>query len=246
MTCASCAARIEKKLNKLDGVTASVNYATEKAKVTFAEGVTPDELVSVVEATGYGATLPTPTTDDDERRRARVGRRRGGRPAPPAARQPRPDPAGRRAGHGAAAAVHQLAVALADPRLAGGRLGRVAVPPRRRHQRPARRRDDGHAHLGGRQRRLPVVAVGAVPRGRRHAGDAHVVHAAARAGAPAPTRSTSRWPPRSRCSSCPGGTSRRAPSGAPAPRCAHCSTWAPRTSPSCATPRRGPARCGSR
>ncbi|MGN6610274.1 MAG: heavy metal translocating P-type ATPase [Angustibacter sp.] len=60
MTCASCAARIEKKLNKLDGVTASVNYATEKAKVTFPEGVTPDELVSVVEATGYGATLPQP------------------------------------------------------------------------------------------------------------------------------------------------------------------------------------------
>ena len=39
MTCASCAARIEKKLNRLDGVTATVNYATEKAKVTFADGV---------------------------------------------------------------------------------------------------------------------------------------------------------------------------------------------------------------
>ncbi|HEX3004318.1 MAG TPA: heavy metal translocating P-type ATPase [Angustibacter sp.] len=64
MTCASCAARIEKKLNKLDGVVASVNYATEKAKVTFPEGVTPDELVSVVEATGYGATLPQPPADE--------------------------------------------------------------------------------------------------------------------------------------------------------------------------------------
>ncbi|KQX61971.1 cation-translocating P-type ATPase [Angustibacter sp. Root456] len=64
MTCASCAARIEKKLNKLDGVTATVNYATEKAKVTFPDGVTPDELVSVVEATGYGATLPAPPADD--------------------------------------------------------------------------------------------------------------------------------------------------------------------------------------
>jgi len=41
MTCASCAARIEKRLNKLDGVTATVNYATEKAKVTVADGVTP-------------------------------------------------------------------------------------------------------------------------------------------------------------------------------------------------------------
>ncbi|MGN6301895.1 MAG: heavy metal translocating P-type ATPase [Angustibacter sp.] len=64
MTCASCAARIEKKLNKLDGVTASVNYATEKAKVSFPDGVTPDDLVSVVEATGYGATLPQPPADD--------------------------------------------------------------------------------------------------------------------------------------------------------------------------------------
>lgn len=60
MTCASCAARIEKKLNKLDGVTASVNYATEKAKVAYSDTVTPDQLVEVVQATGYTATLPTP------------------------------------------------------------------------------------------------------------------------------------------------------------------------------------------
>lgn len=60
MTCASCAARVEKKLNKLDGVQASVNYATEKARVTYPESLAPDELVAVVEATGYSATLPTP------------------------------------------------------------------------------------------------------------------------------------------------------------------------------------------
>ncbi|WP_006243365.1 heavy metal translocating P-type ATPase [Mycolicibacterium tusciae] len=60
MTCASCAARIEKKLNKLDGVSASVNYATEKAKVTFVDSVAPDDLVATVEATGYTATLPPP------------------------------------------------------------------------------------------------------------------------------------------------------------------------------------------
>ncbi len=58
MTCASCAARIERKLNKLDGVTATVNYATEKAKVTFPEGLDPQELVEQVEAAGYRATLP--------------------------------------------------------------------------------------------------------------------------------------------------------------------------------------------
>lgn len=60
MTCASCAARIEKKLNKLDGVTATVNYATEKAKVTYPDTITPEDLVGVVEATGYSATLPAP------------------------------------------------------------------------------------------------------------------------------------------------------------------------------------------
>ncbi|MGM1062152.1 heavy metal translocating P-type ATPase [Saccharothrix sp. Mg75] len=58
MTCASCAARIERKLNKLDGVTATVNYATEKARVTFPEDVDPQTLVAQVEAAGYQAALP--------------------------------------------------------------------------------------------------------------------------------------------------------------------------------------------
>ncbi|MBB4943976.1 Cu+-exporting ATPase [Streptosporangium album] len=60
MTCASCANRIERKLNKLDGVTATVNYATEKAKVTFAEGIDPHDLIAEVEKAGYRAELPTP------------------------------------------------------------------------------------------------------------------------------------------------------------------------------------------
>jgi Cu+-exporting ATPase len=61
MTCSSCAARIEKKLNRLDGVTASVNYATEKATVRFDPAVVgPADLVSTVEATGYTARLPQP------------------------------------------------------------------------------------------------------------------------------------------------------------------------------------------
>ncbi|EWT06374.1 carbonate dehydratase [Intrasporangium chromatireducens Q5-1] len=62
MTCASCANRIERKLNKVDGVTATVNYATEKAKVTFPESLTPGDLVRVVEAAGYAAELPPPPT----------------------------------------------------------------------------------------------------------------------------------------------------------------------------------------
>ncbi|MDR1710427.1 MAG: cadmium-translocating P-type ATPase [Propionibacteriaceae bacterium] len=62
MTCASCAARIQKKLNKLDGVTAEVNYATEKAAVSF-DGVQVADLIAAVEAAGYGAALPK--ADDD-------------------------------------------------------------------------------------------------------------------------------------------------------------------------------------
>ncbi len=60
MTCASCAARIEKKLNRIEGVTATVNYATEKAKVSYADGVTVDDLIGMVEATGYTAAPPAP------------------------------------------------------------------------------------------------------------------------------------------------------------------------------------------
>ncbi|WP_103344239.1 heavy metal translocating P-type ATPase [Amycolatopsis sp. CA-126428] len=66
MTCASCANRIERKLNKLDGVTASVNYATEKARVHAPEGVDPATLVATVEAAGYGAALPQPEKPEPE------------------------------------------------------------------------------------------------------------------------------------------------------------------------------------
>jgi Cu+-exporting ATPase len=63
MTCASCAARIEKKLNRVEGVTATVNYATEKATVTYPGSVTPADLITVVEQTGYTASVPRPPSD---------------------------------------------------------------------------------------------------------------------------------------------------------------------------------------
>jgi P-type Cu+ transporter len=74
MTCASCAMRIEKKLNKLDGVAAAVNYATEKATVTAPSGYDPQALISEVEKAGYSAVLPryqqepatAPASDDPE------------------------------------------------------------------------------------------------------------------------------------------------------------------------------------
>ncbi|GAA4911196.1 Cu+-exporting ATPase [Stackebrandtia albiflava] len=58
MTCASCANRIEKKLNRIDGVTATVNYATEKATANVSPGVTAEDLIAVVEKTGYTAAAP--------------------------------------------------------------------------------------------------------------------------------------------------------------------------------------------
>ncbi|GAA3340334.1 heavy metal translocating P-type ATPase [Curtobacterium pusillum] len=67
MTCASCANRIERKLNKLPGVTASVNYATESASVTLPADLAVDDAIRTVEAAGYGAHLPEPPgADTDE------------------------------------------------------------------------------------------------------------------------------------------------------------------------------------
>lgn len=63
MTCASCANRIERKLNKMDGVTATVNYATEKARVVFPLDLPPESLLDTVEAAGYHAALPPPPAE---------------------------------------------------------------------------------------------------------------------------------------------------------------------------------------
>ena len=60
MTCASCVARVEKRLQKIDGVSAQVNLATEKARVSFPSGVQLDELVAAVGAAGYTATVEQP------------------------------------------------------------------------------------------------------------------------------------------------------------------------------------------
>ncbi|MGW1268502.1 heavy metal translocating P-type ATPase [Streptomyces sp. NPDC002491] len=74
MTCASCAARVEKKLNRMDGVTATVNYATEKARVSYPAGVEVADLIATVVKTGYTAEEPAPE------------------PAPQAAGDAQPDP----------------------------------------------------------------------------------------------------------------------------------------------------------
>ncbi|MFE1332677.1 heavy metal translocating P-type ATPase [Streptomyces microflavus] len=97
MTCASCAARVEKKLNRMDGVTATVNYATEKARVTFAAGLELADLVATVEKTGYTARPIAPPERNPERK---PEGKPGGKPTPeqgPAPEQgpgqrPRPEP----------------------------------------------------------------------------------------------------------------------------------------------------------
>ncbi|MCK2236645.1 MULTISPECIES: heavy metal translocating P-type ATPase [unclassified Crossiella] len=69
MTCAACAGRVERKLNKLDGVTATVNFATERATVSYPDGLDVGTLVSAVETAGYTATPPQPAKQsivDDE------------------------------------------------------------------------------------------------------------------------------------------------------------------------------------
>ncbi|MGZ4331906.1 MAG: heavy metal translocating P-type ATPase [Solirubrobacteraceae bacterium] len=66
MTCASCANRIERKLNKLDGVTATVNYATETAYVEHQDGIGADQLIAAVEAAGYQAALPATEMEGDQ------------------------------------------------------------------------------------------------------------------------------------------------------------------------------------
>ncbi len=63
MTCASCAARVEKKLNRMPGVEASVNYATERARVSLPEGTDVAAAIATVEATGYTAALPEPPAE---------------------------------------------------------------------------------------------------------------------------------------------------------------------------------------
>ncbi|WP_327017481.1 heavy metal translocating P-type ATPase [Cryobacterium sp. MP_3.1] len=62
MTCTSCAARIEKKLNRMTGVEATVNYATEKASVFIPDGTTVEDAIATIEATGYSAVLPRPVS----------------------------------------------------------------------------------------------------------------------------------------------------------------------------------------
>ena len=125
MTCASCVARVEKKLGKLDGVTASVNLATESAHIVLTREVSDDELIATVARAGYTAAVTGRTTarpDADARQQAGPGEAAGsGAPAAaplaaPAAPTPATAaPAGPAADPGAPGAPAVESVAVAGP-----------------------------------------------------------------------------------------------------------------------------------
>ena len=227
MTCASCANRIERKLNKVPGVTATVNYATEKAKVSL---------------------RAEQRRTDDLRRRRRVRRvrrepaRSSGELAARGGQSPT-DPASAAARQRLLVSLvltvpvvamamvpawqftnwQWLSLTLAAPVVVWGAL---PVPPRRVDQPAPRQLHDGHADLDGHARGVRLVAVRAVLRyGGRARHDPPV-----RADRPAHRRrratSTSRPPPGSPRSSSPAATSRPGPSARPARPCVRCSRWA--------------------
>src|SRR6266540_2069135 len=155
MTCASCAARVEKKLNRLDGVTASVNFATETAHVEYAEPVSVDELIRTVEATGY--TAAPPAADEPEAVVTEAPEERSLR---------------QRLIGSAVLTLPVLAVAGVRAGHAGDRVGGVAVPPGRPGQPATRRRDHGHADLARRAGLVRLECLRAVLRRGGGAGDA--------------------------------------------------------------------------
>ena len=236
MTCACCAMRIEKRLNRLDGVTATVNYATERAKVDFPADVDPAELVAAVEAAGYTAALPATRAEGS----------RGARPT--RSRWTRRGALRDRLVISALLTLPVLAMAmipalqfenwqwlsltLAAPVVVWG-----AWPFHRAAWANLRH---GTATMD------TLISVGTLAAfgwslwalffgDAGEPGHDHAVrpHDPARLGHA--TRSTWRSPRRSPCSSSPAATSRPGPSAAPVLRCAPCWSWAPRTSPCCAT-----------
>ena len=186
MTCASCAAKIERRLNRLGDVTATVNFATETARVSFPADVAAGDLISAVEQAGYTATLPAPRPAGRRPRRSRSAR-------------PRDGALRRRLLVSLALAIPVVVLAmvpalqfrdwqwaslvLASPVAVWG-----AWPFHRaaHGQRPARRGDHGHAGLGGGRRPRTCgrcTRCSSVPRVSRDADGLRLAGAAARSGA---------------------------------------------------------------
>ena len=160
MTCAACAARVQAKLNKVDGVTAAVNLSTERAHVTAPAHVPASDLVAVVEAAGYTAELASPAGADAGARGRRGHGPAAAPPADPGAGVLRPaDRPVDRAVAVSLGAVPGLAVVPGGAGRAGGDLGRVAVPPGRAAAGPAPVILDGHAGVAGHPGRVRLVGL---------------------------------------------------------------------------------------
>ena len=245
MTCASCAARIEKKLNRMPGVSATVNFATESAHVVLPEGTPVEAAIATVEATGYtatpAATTPTAAAATDGAASTGDGDQDAAQDAEVRSLRQRLMISAVLTAPVLALAMipalqfdnwQWLSLTLAAPVVVWG-----AWPFHRARgdQRSPRRGDHGHADQPRGARRVRLVAVCAVLRRGRDAGHADALRADPRAGIRGRTRSTSRSPPRSRCSSWPAATWRPGPRSGPGRRCARCWSWARRTWRCCAT-----------
>ena len=238
MTCATCAARIEKRLNRLDAVTATVNFMTGKARVAFPATLTPADLITTVEQVGYTARVParpeeTSATQageaDQDRLRTRLL-------------------------VSVALAVPVVAMAmvpalqftnwqwlsaiLATPVVAyGGWPFHKATWANLRHRAVTMDTLITIGVLAAYGWSMYALFLGTAGKpGTRH-GFSFTVQAMGGA-----TPSTWRWPPGSPRPSSPAVTSRSGPSAAPAPRCVPSWSWGPRTSRSCATVWRSASR----
>ena len=247
MTCASCAVRIEKSLNRLDGVHASVNYAAESAV-----GALRSEARLGRAARRRGAERRV----HGQARRGRARRRNGYRSSP-ARRFRRADGSARADRDGAPAPVPRLGVGGARARGTGGALGRLAVPPGRVPEPAPRLGDHGHPGLDRHARGAPLVDRRSrrprrrppLLRGRRRHHDADPARALPRVARTSPLRRGDPLPGRARRE----GGERRCATGSRSPfrsassRSASCSSSGPaRSSRATASSSRGSRRSTSR
>ncbi len=159
MSCSSCAARIEKRLNRIDGVSASVNYAAEQAAVSFDPAhASVDDLIGAVEAAGL-CTRPRPA-----RRTVRTTRPGAGCSSSASRQFSRCRSS---CCHGSRIRLPPVAMGIARAGHPGGVLLRLAVSPRGRDERQAPGRHDGHTHLPRHSGCLDLVGRRAAD---RHAG----------------------------------------------------------------------------
>ena len=188
MTCTSCSARVERKLNKMEGVEAQVNFATETASVLYdAAELTTDDLVATIEAAGYKGFVKADPQADNSNSEATTGEQAQGTSIKRCSAAGTGTIEATRAGvsgaghprdadvHDSCCAVHLLAMGQPHPRGTGVRMGWVAVPPSGVEEPAARRVYYGHADFPWYNGRFLMVADRPVLGRSGRAGNANVV-----------------------------------------------------------------------